>query len=171
MAPRDPFANPELLVRRVYAYVAYRVGPGAEAEDLTNDALERALRYRDSFDAQKGEPHTWLIGIARRVVDGRPRAAATGVLSADVASATEIERETMLRLRVREAVLALDQRDRELIALRYGAGLSPAEIAEFLDMKRNAVDVALHRARSRLRTALEAAEAPSVLPETGSATG
>jgi len=30
---RDPFANPEPLIRRVYSYVAYRIGDGAEAEE------------------------------------------------------------------------------------------------------------------------------------------
>ena len=32
---RDPLADPEPLIRRVYAYVAYRLGEGAEAEDVT----------------------------------------------------------------------------------------------------------------------------------------
>ena len=50
MIGHDPFANVELLTKRVYAYVAYRIGPGAEAEDVTSATFERALRYRESFD-------------------------------------------------------------------------------------------------------------------------
>ena len=63
---RDPLADPGPLIRRVYAYVAYRIGDGAEAEDITSEAFERALRYRDSYDPRRGEPVAWLIGIARR---------------------------------------------------------------------------------------------------------
>ena len=53
---RDPLANPERLIRSVYAYVAYRVGPGPDAEDITSDVFERALRYRESYDPKRGEP-------------------------------------------------------------------------------------------------------------------
>ena len=52
----DPLANPEALIRRVYAYVAYRVGDGPDAEDLTSETFERALRYKKSYDSTKGEP-------------------------------------------------------------------------------------------------------------------
>src|SRR5215472_16012143 len=69
MLARDPLANPEPLIRRVYAYCAYRLGDGAEAEDATSDAFERALRYRSTFDPRKGTQAAWLVGIARRTVD------------------------------------------------------------------------------------------------------
>src|SRR5881227_2672922 len=56
---RDPLANPEPLIRRVYAYAAYRLGDGPDAEDATSDTFERALRYRESYDRGKGEPAAW----------------------------------------------------------------------------------------------------------------
>src|SRR6202451_2611978 len=68
MAQRDPLENPEPLIRRVYSYVAYRIGDGADAEDVTSATFERALRYRHSYDEQRGEPAAWLIGIAARCV-------------------------------------------------------------------------------------------------------
>jgi DNA-directed RNA polymerase specialized sigma24 family protein len=52
----------DLDLRRPYAYVTYRIGDGADAEDVTSATFERALRYRDSFDPP------WLIGIARRCI-------------------------------------------------------------------------------------------------------
>ena len=52
------------------------------------------------------------------------------------------------------AVAQLGDRDRELIALRFGADLTAAQIATVLDTKTNAVEVALHRALGRLRTIL-----------------
>ena len=70
MFSRDPLANTEELIRRVYAYVAYRMGDGPDAEDVTSETFERALRYRDSYDRKRGEPAAWLIGIARRCIAG-----------------------------------------------------------------------------------------------------
>src|SRR2546430_16023768 len=66
---RDPLANPAPLIRRVYSYVAYRLGDGPDAEDVTSEVFERALRYRQSYDESRGLPEQWLIGIARRCVD------------------------------------------------------------------------------------------------------
>src|SRR5207302_4342886 len=55
----DPLARPEPLIRRVYAYAAYRLGDGPDAEDATSDTFERALRYRHRYDRSKGEPIAW----------------------------------------------------------------------------------------------------------------
>src|SRR5689334_24112958 len=71
--PRDPLGNPEPLIRRVYAYAAYRLGDGPEAEDVTSETFERALRYRTSFDPKRETATAWLIGIARRCVDDHLR--------------------------------------------------------------------------------------------------
>ena len=60
-AARDPLANPAPLIRRVYAYAAYTLGDGPDAEDVTSETFERALRYRGSYDPEKGTPVAWLI--------------------------------------------------------------------------------------------------------------
>jgi RNA polymerase sigma factor (sigma-70 family) len=155
MLRRDPFANPE-LIHRVYAYVAYRIGDGPEAEDVTSEVFERALRYRDSYRPEKGEPAAWLIGIARRcLATPRPRSESLEATSEEVVSSADVEAETMRRLEVQGAVRELGDRDRELIALRYGADLSARRIGELLELETNAVEVALHRALDRLRGKLE----------------
>src|ERR1043166_1203495 len=66
MKRKDPLANPAAAIRRVYSYVAYRIGDGPEAEDITSDVFERALRYRSSYDESRGQPLPWLLGLARR---------------------------------------------------------------------------------------------------------
>jgi RNA polymerase sigma-70 factor (ECF subfamily) len=157
---RDPLADPETLIRRIYAYVAYRIGDGPDAEDVTSETFERALRYRKSYDPAKGEPLGWLIGIARRVIAGRG-AQRTDIPMGelpDVASVTSLEEEAVPRLAISAAVAGLEDRDRELIALRYGADLSVRQIADLFALRPNAVDVALHRARNRLAARLEDGE-------------
>lgn len=153
---RDPLADPEPLIRRVYAYVAYVVGSGPDAEDLTSDAIERAVRYRDSYDPAKGTPSAWLIGIARRCIadrHGEPEPLPDDLLE-QVPDPRGDLTETVDRLAVQAAVATLGPRDRELIALRYGADLTTRQIGELLGLQPNAVDVALHRALARLRDAL-----------------
>jgi RNA polymerase sigma-70 factor (ECF subfamily) len=158
MLRRDPLANPEPLIRRVYAYVAYRVGDGPDAEDLTSETFERALRYRKSYDPKKGEPVAWLLGIAKRCIEGRGPRSEFASEDADHASTSDLEEETVRRLTVAGAVRTLDERDRELIALRYGADLTARQIAELLGARTNAIEVALHRALGRLRATFTAGD-------------
>jgi RNA polymerase sigma-70 factor (ECF subfamily) len=155
MLRRDPFSDPEPLIRRVYAYVAYRIGEGPDAEDVTSETLERALRYRDSFDPRKGEPAAWLVGIARRCVsDHVARPAESSQLDEPVAPG-DLTEDAERRLLLRAALATLDERSRELIALRYGADLTARQIGELLELRTNEVEVALHRALARLRKSLE----------------
>ena len=158
---RDPLADPQPLIRRVYGYVAYRVGDGPDAEDITSETFERALRYRDSYDARRGEPASWLIGIARRCIADNALRGATPTAEVPEQAGEGHEESALQRLELRDAVAQLDDRDRELVALRFGADLSARQIAGVLDLKTNAVEVALHRALGRLRHTLEQEDASS----------
>jgi RNA polymerase sigma-70 factor (ECF subfamily) len=152
---RDPLADPEPLVRRVYAYVAYRIGDGPDAEDVTSEVFERALRYRDSYDPSKGEAAAWLIGIARRRLDSGGRRWETASPDTGAPARGDLEEDAVRRLTLASAVAKLDARERELIALRYGADLTARQIGELLGERTNTVEVALHRALGRLRSHLE----------------
>jgi RNA polymerase sigma-70 factor (ECF subfamily) len=173
--PQDPFEDAPQALRRVYAFVAFRIGSGHDAEDITSETLTRALKHRDQYDPSRGSPVVWMIGIARRVMADRARAdhvpATAGTewpgrapmrrleLMAEppeVADPAEVAEQAATRMTVRDAVGSLPDRDRELISLRYGADLSADQIAELLDMRRNAVEVALHRAMTRLREVVTA---------------
>ncbi len=157
MRRRDPLANPAPLIRRVYSYVAYRLGDGAEAEDVTSEVFERALRYQGSYDESRGQPILWLLGIARRCADDAlaRRPPVSSLDSDEQASGQDLEEEAVRRLGLADALGRLDGRARNLLALRYGADLSAREIAEVVGSKTNAVEVALHRALARLRVDLD----------------
>lgn len=154
---RDPLEQPEEAIRRLYAYVAYRIGAGADAEDVVSSTIERALRYRDSYRPSAGSPMGWLIGIANRcIADSFADGKRLGGGDADaVGVVDDFATDTAVRSDLRAAVARLDERDRELLALRYGANLKAKEIGQVLGMRTNAVEVALHRALGRLRRMLE----------------
>ena len=170
MARRDPLARPEKLIPLVYAYVAYRIGSGPDADDVTSETMEHAYRYRERYDPAKGEPMAWLIGIARNCVADLVARREDVVHEPAPESATEeMEEEAMRRLSLTRAVARLDERERELIALRYGADLTARQIAGVLGLRPNAVEVALHRALGRLRAELEGDPTSELRPSTSGA--
>jgi RNA polymerase sigma-70 factor (ECF subfamily) len=154
---RDPFDDPRPLIRSVYAYVAYRIGDGHDAEDVTSETFARALRYRDSFDPKRGEPIGWLIGIACRCVADLALAKPTQELdeAVDAAAPGDLAGDAVRTLTLRAAVAQLDEAGRELIALRFGADLTARQIAELTGKKTHAVEVALGRTLERLRHVLD----------------
>lgn len=154
MPAPDPLADPQPLIRRVYAYVAYRIGDGPQAEDVVSDVFERALRYRSSYDARRGTPAAWLVGIARRVLADSAPAAVAPESAAEEPATHDLEEDAVRRLAVRKAVARLTENERELLALRYGADLTAKQIGAVLGMRTNAVEVALHRTLRTLRGAL-----------------
>jgi len=151
----DPFADLQPLIRRVYAYSAYRIGDGPDAEDVTSETFERALRYRSSFDRRRGEPVAWLVGIARRCIADAALRVETPTDDLPEPGGESHEEHSLRRLELRAAAMQLNSRDRELVALRYGADLTARQIAELLDSSTNAVEVGLHRALARLREQLD----------------
>jgi RNA polymerase sigma-70 factor, ECF subfamily len=165
----DPLRDPEPLMRRVYAYVAYRIGDGPDAEDVTSDTFERALRYRKSYDSSRSEPLSWLLGIARHcIVDLFAHRLALVEKPPEMPVDGDLEEDTARRLRLATAMSGLGERERELIALKYGADLTARQIGELLGLQKNAVEVALHRALGRLREALDDTK-PSASSTTASA--
>lgn len=166
MLKRDPLANPKPLIKRVYAYVAYRIGDGADAEDVTSATFERALRYRASFDSGRGDPAAWLIGIARRCISEHMAGRLTPTDEVpELPDHSDLADDSVRRLDLVTAVARLEERDRDLIALRYGADLSARAIADVLGLKTNTVEVALHRVLRKLRDEFEERDEPEAESE------
>jgi RNA polymerase sigma-70 factor (ECF subfamily) len=171
MPARDPLADPEALLRRVYAYVAYRVADRSDAEDITSETFERALRYRDRYDARRGEPIAWLLGIARNCVYDAQLKPRSEAAPAPEPTRPGIEGEVVGKLTLEQALASLSPDDQELLALRYGADLPAREIAKLLERRTNSVEVALTRARARLAAALDPGEIEAQAGVEGGAPG
>jgi RNA polymerase sigma-70 factor, ECF subfamily len=145
----------------VYAYVASLLRDGPAAEEVTATAFERAYRKRRRFDPSKGEPRAWLFGIARNAaldeLRRRGRQAELTAEPADLDGAaveTGAERSEQ-RLALRAALEQLAPRERELIALKFFAGLGNAEIASVVGISESNAGTRLHRAVTKLREALD----------------
>jgi RNA polymerase sigma-70 factor, ECF subfamily len=147
----------------VYAYVAALLRDRAASEDVTAQAFERAFRRRRTFDARRGTQRAWLFAIARNAaLDELRRRRRTAVLTAEPADLEAADdgaddaEAAARRATVRAALAGLEARDRELIALRFHAGLSTAEIAAVLRISPSNATTRVHRALTRLREACHA---------------
>jgi RNA polymerase sigma-70 factor (ECF subfamily) len=147
----------------VYAYAAGLLRDAAAAEEVTAVAFERAYRRRSRFDPARGTPRAWLFGIVRnaaldelRRLRRQARLPAEPVDAADPRSVDPAER-TELRLALNRAVGELAPRDRELVALKFFAGLSNGEIARVVGTSESNVGTRLHRLITRLREACDGA--------------
>jgi RNA polymerase sigma-70 factor, ECF subfamily len=146
----------------VYAYVATLLRDHAAAEDVTALAFERAYRRRRTFDRRRGEERAWLFGIARNAaldeLRRRRRLAALATDPADpagehVAAVDDHAEVALRRTTVRAALAALSARDREIVALKFHAGLNNEELGRVLGITPSNAGTLLHRAMEKLRKA------------------
>ena len=142
----------------LYAYVLSLLRDRAAAEDVTAQAFERAYRRRRRYDERRGTPRQWLFGIARNAAldELRRRSRRAALVGDPVDPATPEagdEDDADRRATVRAALAGLHPRDRELIALKFHAGLSNAEIAGVLGISESNAGTRVHRAVAKLREA------------------
>jgi RNA polymerase sigma-70 factor (ECF subfamily) len=149
----------ERTLPRVYAYAASLLRDRAAAEDVTSQAFERAYRKRRSYRRSRGSVEAWLFGIVRNAaLDELRRRRRRASLEADpedtaVRSADEHTELVLRRQAVRAAVANLTGPERDLVALKFAAGLSNAEIARVLGVSESSAGTRLHRTMTKLREA------------------
>jgi RNA polymerase sigma-70 factor (ECF subfamily) len=149
---------------RIYGFLAYRVRTQADAEDLTQLTFERAYKAWGRFDEERASAATWLLAIARNALIDHARSDRSGQLSS--ISGGEVDESQLPVAPGPEAALGLDpdlalalerlsDRERTLIALRFGAEFKGPEIAELLDLTLANVQQILSRALRKLRASLD----------------
>lgn len=137
------------------ANLAARLAGPADRDDVVQEALTRAWRKWDSYDAARGTPRVWLLAIAADRA-GRTRRRrrdhvqlselnAGGVAAPVDPTAVDIER----------ALAALPPRMRMAVDCVYFVGLTVAEAAAVMGVAEGTVKSTLADARTRLRTLLE----------------
>jgi RNA polymerase sigma-70 factor (ECF subfamily) len=143
---------------RVLNFFRYRLGPGADVEELTARTFEKAWRARHRYRRDLAGFSTWLLTIARNVAIDHLRArqryepldAAATVPSPDDTPEQQTVRRSEAE-RLGTLLASLDPRQRELIAMKYGAGLTNRAIAHATGLSESNVGTILHRAVETLR--------------------
>ena len=142
---------------RIYNYFRFRVGICADAEDLTAHTFEKAWRARSRYRRDLAGFSTWLFTIAHNVamdflrsrrphvpLDAAPDVPAGGTPEQDAERDSDLARLSALAAH-------LSERERELIALKYGAALDNRQIARLTQLTESNVGTILHRAVQALR--------------------
>jgi len=163
MPPRDFSAVYDEHVWKVYGFFAYRMRTRADAEDLTQQTFERALKAWPRYDPRKASVGTWLIVIARNLLvdyiraDRSSRQQPLDELDSghDALAQTGGEPDLGLEPDLEKALASLAARDREIIALRFGADLSGPEIAEATGLSLANVQQILSRSLRRMRAVID----------------
>jgi RNA polymerase sigma-70 factor, ECF subfamily len=143
---------------RVLAYGRRRAAE-ATAQDVAAETYAVAWRRRHQLPADE-LALPWLLAIARRTLANHSRGERHRLrLRARLAAQPHVPATVAPDAPggvVHAGLAQLSDADRELLRLAYWDDLSPAEIAEVVGASVNAVNVRLHRARRRLRGALDA---------------
>jgi RNA polymerase sigma factor (sigma-70 family) len=144
----------------VYAYVAGLLRDRSAAEEVTSQAFERAWRKRRQIDRGRGTPRTWLFGIARNAALDELRRRARHAPGADEPTADRMANPAdaaVDRAVLQDALESLTGRERELVALKFFAGLSNAEIAAAIRTSETNAGTRLHRVIEKLRRSIDEA--------------
>lgn len=146
---------------RLYNFFRYRVGDDHVAEDLTAETFEKAWRNRHRYRYDMAAFSTWLFTIAKNILADYFRKPHTEVslnAAIHVADDETVESLTQQRSdfeRLSTLLAHLTDRDRELFALKYGAGLTNRTIAHLTGMSESNVGTILHRVTQQLRAEWE----------------
>ena len=147
-------------VDAVYAFFGYSVDR-ATAEDLTAATFERVVRSWKRFDRSRGSERTWVLAIARNLLTDHFRAhrhreaVSTDEHPALLDRLVEDSEPLTGRLGAEELarwLAPLGEREREVLALRYAADLTTAEIADLLGLTAANVQQINSRSLRRLRS-------------------
>ena len=151
---------------RIFRYVSFKTGNSLEAEDITAEVFVKMLESIDSFRWQGYQFSSWLFRIAHNlIVDHFRKRGRRHIVALDdaPAAATEynpdLDRKLdvdMSMVPVQEAMKDLTDLQREVISLRFAAGLSVAETARAVGKKDNAVKALQHAGIKKLRGILSA---------------
>jgi RNA polymerase sigma factor (sigma-70 family) len=151
--------------RPLLAFLVYRTGDRALAEDLLADTFERVLRTRRRFDPRRGGEKTWLYAIALNCLrdHARRRSAEQRALERTGGPAAEWQPSgddaVLDRDVVHRGLAALTDDERVVIALRFGADLTMPEIAKVVGEPLTTVEGRVYRALGKLRRDLGAGDA------------
>ncbi|TMD22440.1 MAG: sigma-70 family RNA polymerase sigma factor [Chloroflexi bacterium] len=149
---------------RVFRFAAMVARADAEAEDIAQEALLKAIRRLDAYDPRRGSMETWLWRIVVNTARDAGRAAGRRValwerlrrLPEETESVESIVVKRLSDAQLLSGVRSLPPRDRTLIALRFGAGLDHAATGSAVGISSGAATMAVRRALRKLRNRLEA---------------
>ena len=151
--------------RPLFAFLGRMGLEAARAEEVAQETFLRAWQHLPRYRTEQAQFSTWLFTIARRLAlnelarsRNRHEVAADDDAPEPACAAARPEQaldQRRLQARIDAAFRSLGTDDRSVLALAYTHDLGMAEIAVIEGCSVDAVKARLHRARQRLRIALD----------------
>ena len=151
--------------QRVYNYARYRISDPDVADDVTAQIFEQVLRHLPEYRAGRGPFAAWLFRIARNAIYDQLRRGQHHLQVSldtlenqisDQSGPDEKAEERLRRAHLLALIATLTDREQEIIALKFGAGLTNRRIADLMKLNEGHVAVILYRALQTLRRKLSA---------------
>ncbi|AIQ39630.1 sigma-70 family RNA polymerase sigma factor [Paenibacillus sp. FSL R7-0297] len=157
----------ETYYKRIFNYIAYRVSCRYTAEDLASQVFEKTLSKLSGYSMEKAPLEVWLFAIARNVVNdyyrsrARHRFFSLDTLRELVSGKKEPEAlilDSERSDRLNRALDTLSAKERNIIALKFGADLKNTEIARVTGISESNVGVILYRSMRKLKSEIRSVE-------------
>lgn len=144
-----------LFVKQIYRYVFYQVGDKMTAEDITADVFFKALDHIDSCEGKEATFKAWLYRIAHnRVIDYFRSRKRHLSLESEIYHLKQDPDKGMERRELLDIVSKLPANQRQIVILKFIAGLNNREIGKVLGKNEGAVRIMQMRALLSLRKKL-----------------
>ncbi|SMF92453.1 RNA polymerase, sigma-24 subunit, RpoE [Paenibacillus uliginis N3/975] len=154
----------ESYYKRVYNYIYYRIHCHHTSEDLTSQVFNKIMLRLDTYSKEKSPFEVWLFAIVRNVVNDHFRSLKKQKLFSLDAIKSLVSKEknpeqlieiTDTNNKLAKALLVLSMRERNLVALKFGADLKNKDIAEIMGISESNVGVILYRTMKKLKKEME----------------
>jgi len=150
---------------KVFNYFRYSGLDDDTAQELSAVTLEKAWRARKRYDPEKSALTTWFVTIAKRTLidyfrTQRPEWTMNQLEESSESDFEEHNLEQQIQQtedmeKIRTLLYELPERERELVALKYGAGITNREIAKLTELTESNIGTINHRVLNFLRKKLE----------------
>ncbi|WP_248929849.1 sigma-70 family RNA polymerase sigma factor [Paenibacillus hamazuiensis] len=149
---------------RVYKYICYRINNHYDAEEICSHVFEVVISKYNSYSPQKSNFEVWLFAIARNAVADYFRSQKKrATFSLDSILDMILPRSTPEEVVILDdsneilykALAKLSDKERNIIGMKYAAGLKNAEIADLLGVSGSNIGVVLYRCLKKLQQELE----------------
>ncbi|HBZ83158.1 MAG TPA: RNA polymerase subunit sigma-24 [Brevibacillus sp.] len=150
--------------KRVYKYICYRIDNHYAAEEVCSHVFEAVIAKYNRFSPEKASFEVWLFAIARNAVTDyfrsqKKRAAFSLSSILNLALPKSSPEDIVIRddrhAALFRALAKLSDKERNIIGMKYAAGLKNAEIAELLGVSGSNIGVVLYRCLKKLQKELE----------------
>ena len=141
----------------IYRYISFHVNNAQTVEDLTSEVFTRLLSAIQKGQLPTQSLKAWLFRVASNVVNSHHRqssrwkwTALTEFLTSSAETVDQQISQLMNTERLREHLQYLTELQQQVLALRYGYGMSIREVADLLDRSEGAIKMTQARAVATL---------------------